>query len=80
MSLPSEDQLQGHNLDEVRGFLDARHPEQYLVFNLSDQHYDTSKLHNQVTRGIFMTIVELLVTMATTGCRFRLAVQTHGRS
>ena len=48
MSLPSEDQLAGHNLDEVRAFLDARHPEQFLVFNLSDQNYDTSKLHNQV--------------------------------
>lgn len=50
MSLPSDDQLQGHNLDEVRGFLDARHPEQYLVFNLSDHTYDTSKLHNQVNQ------------------------------
>ena len=49
MSLPSEDQSQGHNLDEIRGFLDARHPEQYLVFNLSNQHYDTSKLNNQVS-------------------------------
>ena len=48
MSLPSEDPLQGHNLDEVREFLDTRHPEQYLVFNLSDQSYDASKLHNQV--------------------------------
>lgn len=48
MSLPSEDQLPGHNLDEVRAFLDAKHPEQFLVFNLSDHNYDTSKLHNQV--------------------------------
>jgi len=31
MSLPSEDPLQGHNLDEVKIFLDTRHREQYLA-------------------------------------------------
>lgn len=70
MSLPSEDQLQGHNLDEVRGFLDARHPEQYLVFNLSDQHYDTSRLHNQVNSWDCHGYYRMIVAMATIGGRF----------
>ena len=38
----------GSNLDEVRNFLDTNHPEQYLVFNLSDKSYDTAALHGQV--------------------------------
>ena len=38
----------GSNLDEVRNFLDTNHPEQYLVFNLSDKTYDTAALHGQV--------------------------------
>ena len=38
----------GSSLDEVRNFLDTNHPEQYLVFNLSDKSYDTAALHGQV--------------------------------
>ena len=38
----------GGSLDEVRNFLDTNHPEQYLVFNLSDKSYDTAALHGQV--------------------------------
>ena len=42
----------GNRMEEVRDFLDRNHPEQYLVFNLSDKAYDTSILHGQVWDGI----------------------------
>ena len=43
MSRPHNDQL-----DEVRAWLDERHPSGYLVFNLSGDSYDPNKLGNQV--------------------------------
>lgn len=48
MSFPHEDNNHANSLHEVRGFLEARHPSQYLVFNLSGHSYDTAQLNNQV--------------------------------
>lgn len=48
MSYPHNDAFHGHHLEEVRTFLDERHPSAYLVFNLSGNGYDVSKLNNQV--------------------------------
>ena len=48
MSYPHDDAYHGHHLAEVRTFLDERHPSAYLVFNLSGNNYDVSKLSNQV--------------------------------
>lgn len=48
MSYPHDDAYHGHQLAEVKTFLDERHPSAYLVFNLSGSNYDVSKLSNQV--------------------------------
>ena len=48
MSFPHEDGRHGNMLEEVRLFLDERHPSQYLVFNLSGEEYDSGRLHGQV--------------------------------
>ena len=49
MSFPHEDYSHPNSIEEVRDFLDSRHPAQYLVFNLSGHSYDTTKLNNQVS-------------------------------
>ena len=48
MSFPHEDSQHANSLQEVREFLETRHPSQYLVFNLSGHAYDTAQLNNQV--------------------------------
>ena len=48
MSFPHDDSSHVNNIDEVSAFLNEKHPSQYLVFNLSGQDYDISKLDNQV--------------------------------
>ena len=48
MSFPHDDSSHVNNIDEVSVFLNEKHPSQYLVFNLSGQDYDISKLDNQV--------------------------------
>ena len=50
----------GGSLDEVRNFLDTNHPEQYLVFNLSDKSYDTAALHGQVRACVHVCVCVFL--------------------
>jgi hypothetical protein len=49
MSYPHDDPFHQNNLSTVRAFLDEKHPSGYLVFNLSDNNYDASKLDNHVS-------------------------------
>ena len=50
MSFPHEVISQPHqnSLDEVGVYLEETHPSQYLVFNLSGEEYDVTKLNGQV--------------------------------
>ena len=48
MSYPYDDPFHQNNLSTVRTFLDEKHPSGYLVFNLSENSYDASKLDNHV--------------------------------
>ncbi|KAF7244272.1 putative tyrosine-protein phosphatase auxilin [Varanus komodoensis] len=49
MSFPGEGVELGfrNHIDDVRTFLDSRHPDHYTVFNLSPKSYRTTRFHNR---------------------------------
>lgn len=51
MSFPAEgvESAIKNNIEDVRLFLDAKHPGHYAVYNLSPRIYRASKFHNRVT-------------------------------
>ncbi|XP_034364338.1 cyclin-G-associated kinase isoform X1 [Arvicanthis niloticus] len=51
MSFPAEgvESAIKNNIEDVRLFLDAKHPGHYAVYNLSPRTYRASKFHNRVT-------------------------------
>uniref|UniRef100_A0A670ZXE3 Auxilin n=1 Tax=Pseudonaja textilis TaxID=8673 RepID=A0A670ZXE3_PSETE len=51
MSFPGEGVELGfrNHIDDVRTFLDSRHPDHYTVFNLSPKSYRTARFHNRVS-------------------------------
>ncbi|XP_003465097.1 cyclin-G-associated kinase isoform X10 [Cavia porcellus] len=51
MSFPAEGMESAikNNIEDVRLFLDAKHPGHYAVYNLSPRTYRASKFHNRVT-------------------------------
>nr|BAE27365.1 unnamed protein product [Mus musculus] len=51
MSFPAEgvESAIKNNIEDVRMFLDAKHPGHYAVYNLSPRIYRASKFHNRVT-------------------------------
>ncbi|KAM5272079.1 cyclin-G-associated kinase isoform 2-T2 [Ctenodactylus gundi] len=51
MSFPAEgvESAIKNNIEDVRLFLDARHPGHYAVYNLSPRTYRASKFHNRVS-------------------------------
>ncbi|XP_053248095.1 putative tyrosine-protein phosphatase auxilin isoform X3 [Podarcis raffonei] len=51
MSFPGEGVELGfrNHIDDVRTFLDTRHPDHYTVFNLSPKSYRTTRFHNRVS-------------------------------
>ncbi|XP_078249081.1 auxilin isoform X12 [Pogona vitticeps] len=51
MSFPGEGVELGfrNHIDDVRTFLDSRHPDHYTVFNLSPKSYRTTRFHNRVS-------------------------------
>lgn len=50
MSFPASgfEQTYRNRIDDVVEFLDAKHKDHYLIFNLSNRKYDYKKFHNQV--------------------------------
>lgn len=50
MSVPAEGMESAikNNIEDVRLFLDAKHPGHYAVYNLSPRTYRASKFHNRV--------------------------------
>uniref|UniRef100_A0A8C9F4U9 Auxilin n=1 Tax=Pavo cristatus TaxID=9049 RepID=A0A8C9F4U9_PAVCR len=53
MSFPAEGVELGfrNHIEDVRTFLDSRHPDHYTVFNLSPKYYRSAKFHNRVIVG-----------------------------
>uniref|UniRef100_A0A8C9RPI8 Auxilin n=1 Tax=Scleropages formosus TaxID=113540 RepID=A0A8C9RPI8_SCLFO len=51
MSYPAEAMEMGYrnHVEEVRSFLDSRHPDHYTVFNLSQRNYRGAKFSNRVS-------------------------------
>ncbi len=51
MSFPAEgvESAIKHHIDDVRAFLDNRHPNSYAVYNLSQRSYRVIKFQNRVT-------------------------------
>lgn len=51
MSFPAEgvESAIKNNIEDVRLFLDAKHPGRYAVYNLSPRTYRASKFHNRVS-------------------------------
>ncbi|XP_019387124.1 PREDICTED: putative tyrosine-protein phosphatase auxilin isoform X3 [Crocodylus porosus] len=51
MSFPAEGVELGfrNHIEDVRTFLDSRHPDHYTVFNLSPKSYRSAKFHNRVS-------------------------------
>ena len=51
MSFPAEgvESAIKNNIEDVRMFLDAKHPGHYAVYNLSPRIYRASKFHNRVS-------------------------------
>uniref|UniRef100_A0A6I8NFJ2 Auxilin n=1 Tax=Ornithorhynchus anatinus TaxID=9258 RepID=A0A6I8NFJ2_ORNAN len=51
MSFPAEGAELGfrNQIEDVRTFLDSRHPDRYTVFNLSPKSYRGAKFHNRVS-------------------------------
>ncbi|XP_030429276.1 putative tyrosine-protein phosphatase auxilin isoform X4 [Gopherus evgoodei] len=51
MSFPAEGVELGfrNHIEDVRTFLDSRHPDHYTVFNLSQKSYRSAKFHNRVS-------------------------------
>uniref|UniRef100_A0A8D0H6S7 Auxilin n=1 Tax=Sphenodon punctatus TaxID=8508 RepID=A0A8D0H6S7_SPHPU len=51
MSFPAEGVELGfrNQIEDVRTFLDSRHPDHYTVFNLSPKSYRSAKFHNRVS-------------------------------
>lgn len=50
MSFPASgfEQMYRNNINDVAEFLDHKHPEGYLIFNLSNRKYDYKKFHDMV--------------------------------
>ena len=50
MSFPAEGMESAikNHIDDVRGFLDSRHPDCYAVYNLSQRIYRSDKFQNRV--------------------------------
>jgi len=50
MSYPAEGMESAikNNINDVRGFLDLRHPKSYAVYNLSNRSYQAIKFENRV--------------------------------
>ena len=50
MSFPAEgvESAIKNNIEDVRVFLDSKHPGHYAVYNLSTRTYRSSKFHNRV--------------------------------
>lgn len=50
MSFPASgiEMMYRNNINEVAAFLDEKHPNSYLIFNLSNRKYDYKKFHNMV--------------------------------
>jgi hypothetical protein len=48
MSFPASgfEQTYRNNISDVAAFLDERHKDAYLIFNLSNRKYDYKKFHN----------------------------------
>lgn len=51
MSFPAEgvESAIKNNIEDMRLFLDAKHPGHYAVYNLSPRTYRASKFHNRVS-------------------------------
>lgn len=51
MSFPAEgvESAIKNNIEDVRLFLDSKHPGHYAVYNLSSRTYRPSKFHNRVS-------------------------------
>jgi cyclin G-associated kinase len=51
MSYPAEgvESAIKNHIDDVRGFLDARHPNSYAIYNLSNRSYRALKFQNRVS-------------------------------
>lgn len=51
MSFPADGVELGfrNHIEDVRTFLDSRHPDRYTVFNLSPKSYRSAKFHNRVS-------------------------------
>lgn len=58
MSFPAEgvESAIKNNIEDVRLFLDSKHPGHYAVYNLSPRMYRPSKFHNRVS-GTFALMV-----------------------
>lgn len=55
MSFPAEgvESAIKNSIEDVRLFLDSRHPGHYAVYNLSKRSYRPSRFHNRVCRSAF---------------------------
>ncbi|KAF2978396.1 hypothetical protein EK904_005490, partial [Melospiza melodia maxima] len=62
MSFPAEGVELGfrNHIEDVRTFLDSRHPDHYTVFNLSPKYYRSAKFHNRDGRAASAVLVSAM--------------------
>ncbi|XP_065410059.1 auxilin isoform X11 [Chrysemys picta bellii] len=62
MSFPAEGVELGfrNHIEDVRTFLDSRHPDHYTVFNLSQKSYRSAKFHNRDGRAASAVLVSAM--------------------
>ncbi len=70
MSFPAEgvESAIKNHIDDVRAFLDARHPNSYAVYNLSQRSYRVAKFQNRVSFHAITPTVALLLLQMTLPC------------
>ena len=51
MSFPAEgiESTYKNSIDDVREYFDTKHPDHYVIINISQRHYNVSKLNDRVS-------------------------------
>lgn len=59
MSFPAEgvESAIKNNIEDVRLFLDSKHPGRYAVYNLSPRSYRPSRFHNRVCKVVLLSSI-----------------------
>ena len=60
MSFPAEgiESAYKNSIDDVRVYFDTKHPDHYVIINISQRHYNVSKLNDRVSLLKIFSLVE----------------------